>query len=36
MADEFDFSDYSWIEQAQQDLDDTLNLDFSYDPSGNL
>jgi len=33
MADEFDFSDYSWIEQAQQDLDDTLNLDFSYDPS---
>lgn len=33
MADEFDFSDDSWIKQAQQDLDDTLNLDFSYDPS---
>ena len=25
--------DTSWIEQAQQDLNDTLNLDFSYDPS---
>jgi len=29
MADEFDFSDYSWLD----DLDETTNLDFSYDPS---
>jgi len=29
MADEFDFSDTSWLD----DLDETTNLDFSYDPS---
>ena len=33
MADEFDFSDFSWLDDLDETIDETTNLDFSYGSS---